>query len=92
MTRVECVRRFITGGTRGRVRTSIGIWLPFEIRDFVDGRYWSWKVAGIPATGHHVESLGGGRCRLSFVVPWPAAPYLTVCRLACARIRAMAAE
>jgi hypothetical protein len=90
VSRVECAQRYITAGSRGRVRTVIGVWLSFEITDFVDGRYWSWKVAGIPATGHRVEPLGRDSCRLSFEVPTLAAPYLAVCRVACLRIRAMA--
>ncbi len=90
LDRVECAGRFIGAGSRGRVRTAVGIWLPFEIVQFVDGRYWSWKVAGIPATGHRVEPLGGDACRLSFEVPVLAAPYLAVCRIACRRIRSMA--
>jgi uncharacterized protein YndB with AHSA1/START domain len=90
LNRAECAGRFITAGSRGRVRTVLGVWLPFEILRFDDGRYWSWKVAGVPATGHRVEPLGAGACRLSFEVPMLAAPYLVVCRVACARIRTMA--
>ena len=51
------------------------------------GQQWGWEVAGIPATGHRVESLGPDRCRVVFEVPLLAAPYLTVCRLAAQRIR-----
>lgn len=90
LRRVECAERFISAGTRGRVQTTVGIWLPFAIHDFVDGRYWSWKLAGIPATGHRVEPLSRDACRLSFEVPVLAAPYLAVCRVACDRIRVMA--
>ncbi|MGD8978052.1 MAG: SRPBCC family protein [Gammaproteobacteria bacterium] len=90
LNRVESSGRFIAVGSRGRVRTALGIWLPFEVLQFADGRYWSWKVAGIPATGHRVEPLGVDGCRLSFDVPVLAAPYLVVCTAACRRIRTMA--
>lgn len=82
--------RFIDAATEGRLQTAFGIWLSFEIDHFEDGRYWSWRVAGVPATGHRVEPLGRNRCRLRFEVPTLAAPYLAVCRVACRRIRAMA--
>jgi hypothetical protein len=49
-------------------------------------------VAGIPATGHRVEALGPGRCRVVFEVPLLAAPYLAVCRLAAHRIRTILEE
>ena len=87
---VQCTRRFITAGSRGRVRTALGLWLPFEISDYDDGRYWSWRVAGTPATGHRVEARGENSSALSFEVPTLAAPYLLVCRIACRRIRDMA--
>lgn len=88
--RVDCPSRLIGPGVRGRVRTAAGIWLPFRIREFDDGRYWSWAVAGVPATGHRVEPLGRHACRLNFEAPVLAAPYLLVCRVACDRIRTMA--
>ncbi|MGB5248977.1 MAG: SRPBCC family protein [Gammaproteobacteria bacterium] len=90
LRRVRSAGRFIDATTTGRLQTTPGIWLSFEIDRFEDGRYWSWRVAGVPATGHRVESLGRHRCRLSFEVPMLAAPYLAVCRVACRRIRAMA--
>lgn len=87
---VECTERFVAAGSRGRVQSALGIWLSFEILDFVDGQYWSWEVAGVRATGHRVERLGRNRCRLSFEVPMLAAPYLAVCAIACRRIRDLA--
>ena len=87
---VECGDRRIRSGSRGRVQTAIGIWLPFRVTEFVDGEYWAWKVAGIPATGHRVSPVRDDQCRLYFDVPLLAAPYLAVCRAAVRRIRGMA--
>ena len=72
-------------GTSGRVRTAVGVWLPFEVTAFDEGRSWSWRVAGVPATGHRVELADGG-CRLCLDVPIVAAPYLAVCHLALRRL------
>ncbi len=77
-------------GTTGRVRTAVGVWLDFEVTEFVPGRSWSWKVAGIHATDHRVETLGPGRCRIAMSAPWAAAPYLAVCAIALRRIGELA--
>lgn len=86
ITRVDCATRFIGAGSRGRVRTITGLWVPFQITHWVDRTYWSWKVLGLPATGHGVEPRPQDRCSLTFTVPAPAAPYLLVCRIAIDRI------
>ncbi len=88
---VECRERFIRAGSTGRVRTPLGIWLPFEVEGFEPERYWDWRVGGIAATGHRVEPRGARRCRLSFSVPWWAAGYSLVCRLALTRIESLLA-
>ncbi len=80
----------IRPGARGRVRTSVGIWLPFEITEVVPGTRWSWKVLGVPATGHRVEATPAG-CRVVFEVPTVVAPYAAVCRLALRRMARMLA-
>ena len=54
MRAVDAPQRFITEGTRGRVQTTLGLWVPFEITDWEEGRAWAWRVGGIPATGHRV--------------------------------------
>ena len=69
-------------GSRGRVQTSLGLWLPFEVTGYVEGVWWRWRVASIPATGHRVEQLSSVRSRVTFEVPALAAPYLAVCALA----------
>lgn len=87
VSRVESAEQYIGPGSTGRVLTIFGVWLPFRVTEFVAGQRWGWEVAGIPATGHRVESLGPDRCRVVFEVPLLAAPYLAVCRLAAERIR-----
>lgn len=77
-------------GATGRVWGPAGPPLPFRVSAHDEGRRWRWEVAGIGATDHAVEALGARRCRLGFGVPWPAAPYLAVCRVAAARIRRLA--
>ncbi len=77
-------------GATGTVTTAVGVDLGFTITEFEDGATWAWRVAGLPATAHSVESLGGVRCRAGFGVPFVAAPYLTICRVALRRIDALA--
>jgi hypothetical protein len=84
--------RVIGPGSTGRVRTAVGISLPFEVTAWDEGRRWAWKVAGVPATGHRVEPVSSGGCRAVIEVPWWAPAYIPVCRLALARIARMAGE
>jgi hypothetical protein len=65
----------------------MGWWVPFTIRRFEPESYWDWRVGGVAATGHRVEALGPDRCRLYFTVPFWAAAYGLVCRVALARIK-----
>lgn len=83
---VKCNVRFIRQGTGGKVRTAAGIWLPFTINRYEEGHFWSWTVAGIPATGHRVKPQEDGLCQLTFEVPIIAAPYAYICRIALERI------
>jgi hypothetical protein len=83
---VKCRYRFIREGSEGRVKTAADIWLPFIITGYEEGRFWSWKVAGIPATGHRVEPQEDGLCTLTFEVPLLAAPYVYICKIALDRI------
>jgi len=83
---VQCADRHIGKGSSGRVLTALGFWAPFVITDFAEGHYWFWRVFGIPATGHRVESVGEDRCRLLFEIPVLATPYAAVCKVAMKRI------
>ncbi|NND01479.1 MAG: hypothetical protein HKN91_01705 [Acidimicrobiia bacterium] len=79
----------VAPGVVGRVRTIVGIWLPFEITEVEPGRAWTWRVAGQRATGHSVMPLGASRSRLEFTVGWVLLPYLLPMWLAVRRIRAL---
>jgi hypothetical protein len=80
----------IGAGTTGRIRTAVGLALPFRVTTWEPGRSWSWSVGGVPATTHRVEPDGSDACRLVFGVPWWAPPYLAVCALALPRIERLA--
>lgn len=75
-------------GLRGRVRTPVGLWLPYEVTAFDPPRSWAWSVLSVPATNHVIAPAPGG-CRVSFAVPTPAFAYLAVCRVALERIAAL---
>ncbi len=87
---VECTERYVNAGSTGRVRLISAIWVKFVVTDFVQGRYWSWRVLGIQATGHWVEPLGDSRCRAGFEIPLFAAPYTVICWVALKRISKLA--
>ena len=72
-------------GTRGDVWTAVVVRMPLVITEFDPGSRWTWKVAGVPATGHHVTAAPGG-CRVRFEVPFWAGAYLPVCAVALRRI------
>jgi len=82
---VEPVDAAISLSMRGRVRTPLGLWLPFRITAFDPPRSWAWSVVNIPATSHSIAPAPGG-CRIRFAVPAPAVAYLAVCHLALERI------
>ena len=85
ITAVECGDERIRAGSTGRVRTVVGLWLPFEITTCEEYR-WTWRIGSVPATGHRVTPLGPDRCRATFEVPLLAAPYVLVTALALRRI------
>ena len=78
-------------GARGKVWTPVGVPLPFEINEFIDGRVWAWRVAGVPATRHEVIPTRSG-CVLSMAVPVWAPAYLSIMAIAVPRIERLAAE
>ena len=77
ITAVEPSHGRVHPGLEGRVKTVAGTWLPFRITDVSDGTSWTWKVAGVPATGHRVEPAAEG-CRVTFTAPIWAPFYLPV--------------
>lgn len=87
---VDAPVRFIAAGMHGRVQTALGLWLPFEITDWEEGRAWAWRVGGLPATGHRVTPATGNSCHVAFTIPSWAPLYVPVCRLALRRLAALA--
>jgi len=90
ITDVESPDRYVSAGSRGRVRALGAVWLPFQITSCENYR-WTWTVARVPATGHFVEAHRAGTV-VGFELPPLAAGYVPVCRRACARIGALAGE
>jgi hypothetical protein len=86
VTAVETSSERLDAHSRGRVRLRFGPWLPFSVDHFEDGRSWSWKVAGLPATGHRVEPVGPCVSRVVVEVPLFAWPYLFICGRALDRL------
>lgn len=85
----------LSGEATGSVQTSAGVWLRFRVEDWFDDgstRSWSWRVAGVPATGHSVIATGPSRCRVEMSVPRWAPAYLGVVALALPRIRRRAEQ
>ncbi|MDJ0952768.1 MAG: SRPBCC family protein [Acidimicrobiia bacterium] len=74
ITAVESNADQVAPGVTGRVRTPVGFWLPFTIEDVTPESYWDWRVAGVRATGHHLEPTAIGT-RVRFTAPWIVAPY-----------------
>ncbi|WP_353952173.1 SRPBCC family protein [Knoellia sp. S7-12] len=76
----------------GTVWTSVGPAVTFRIDAWQDTgrvRHWSWRVAGVHATGHTVRAHEGG-CRVEMTAPWWAPAYAPVLWLALRRIRDLA--
>lgn len=87
---VRSAQRYIQQGATGKIHTAAGFWVPFTVTEFDEGSYWCWHVGGVRATGHRLESLRGSQCLLIFEVPFWAAPYLLVCKVALDRIERLA--
>ncbi len=83
---VQSENRYIQAGSKGRIKTLLGFWAPFIITEWVYQQYWSWCVFNIRATGHRIEIIDTGCCRLVFEVPLWAAPYAIICKIAADRM------
>jgi hypothetical protein len=89
---VDAPHRYINAGMRGRVQTTPGLWLPFAITGWEEGRSWAWRVGGVPATGHIVSATGPDTCRITFTIPAWAPFYVPVCRKALTKLAALARQ
>jgi hypothetical protein len=77
--------RYVVAGTSGRLRLAgVPVAVPFRV-DAVGDRRWTWRVAGVPATGHAVTDAGDGRARVAVEVPPLAAAYVPACVVALRR-------
>lgn len=66
---VDAPSHLIGPSMRGRIQTPVGLWLPFEITRREPEHACSWRVAGVEATGHRIDPLDPGRCRVTFEIP-----------------------
>ena len=87
---VESRHREVSPGASGRVRTPLGVWLPFQITDVDPGRSWTWEIAGVRATGHEVAAIDRSRTRVTFTTPRVAAPYALVVDRGLRRLKSVA--
>lgn len=81
----------IAAGSTGRVLTAAGLWLDYEITGFEAHRFWTWRVAGIAATGHRLDDENS-HIRVVFELPLWAIAYWPVCRIAAIRIARLAED
>jgi len=86
---VDCPRRRINEGTTGRVKTPIGVPVPFEVTEYESEEYWEWNIARIPATGHRV-GRASGKTVVVIEVPIHAAGSAPLCRRALDSLREVA--
>ncbi len=89
VVQVDCVQQYISEGCSGRVKTVIGVWLPFAITKYKEPYYWSWRIGNVEATGHRLAKVADNRCHLAFDMPWWAVFYLPVCYIALRRIESL---
>lgn len=87
---VESSAATVAPGVKGRVRTPLGLWLPFEVTTVEHERCWEWKVAGVPATGHELRVVDPRRTEVRFTAPWAFGFYAPVLRSGLRRLRALA--
>lgn len=89
---VQCSTRYIGAGSKGRVQTAAGIWLPFTVIEYRDLHHWAWRVCGIKATEHSLAASHGSTCSVVFTMPWWSAPYALVCHIALCSIERIAQQ
>jgi len=93
ITAVECAEGIIGRRTRGRIRTTVGLWVPFEITELAPppAARWSWKVGPVPAITHRVVADPTHRSwsTVTFDLPAWAAAYAPMCVAALARIASL---
>lgn len=92
--------RVLRPGATGAVRTPVGVWLPFTVTELTEppsptagdaaGWSWSWRVAGVPATGHQVRATGERSSAVAFGAPVWAPAYLPVLAVALDRLARLA--
>lgn len=87
---VRSTQEAVAPAVEGIVVTPLGLALPFVITEFQPGVSWSWRVAGVTATGHRVIPTGEETCRLEFSVPWPFALYAVVLYVGLSRVKRLA--
>jgi hypothetical protein len=88
--KVECADKYVKIGSTGSVQLFSILWVRFLVTELEEGRHWSWRILGMRATGHRVESLSTTRCQAVFQIPIFAAPYVIVCKVALNRISKLA--
>ncbi len=78
-------------GSSGRVQTVLGVWVPFRVTEWEEGRRWAWSVAGVPATSHGVEAADGtGASEATIGVPLWAPAYVPLCWVGLGRLERVA--
>jgi len=85
--RVHCDQRLIGPGSTGRVKSALGMWVPFTITEYRYQHSWAWRIGPFQATGHNLKKRDGSSCTVAFDMPWWAAPYLVICLVALRRIK-----
>jgi hypothetical protein len=87
---VDSQAAVIASGVRGRVQTTIGLWLPFRIERCEREVFWDWSVAGVHATGHRLRPISEERCEVEFSVSRIFLPYVWVLDRGLQRLRSLA--
>ena len=84
---VDSRDQFIRMGSRGRVKTVAGLWLPFHVNQFQKFISWGWKIGPVQTTGHRVIPHKDCGSYVWFDTPMLAAPYAIACKIALTRIK-----